>query len=407
MTNSVCPSLSPEAIHTIDLQSDDVPQAATKRNRRRKGVALRAWVTLLAAALPFAVQADQAWPLFWSNFDGQTTIQPINPVPPDCWDDAGGNGCWQHITGTDGTTTNGTAGGNIPYTWPPNIWGGGGAAFLMVTNIPGANGYNIARFMSNELVTLNSDNLDGPSTFWNRALYSDVREAHHGQNPMYNGAPDPAQDPATVYCCTQNGLVITPVAETSDLYISYWLRLQPGMAQNMTGLHYYGTGGTYGGGTWRELFAFKTGSPGGAPNGDYRIAFGLATHNTTTPYLECYGDSYANGPYPPVTYWSVSPITWPTLTEGKWSKIEIFWHRSSSANGYFWAALDGHAFCQHNGPNMGVASLPINRIIFDVYTGGRYPAYQWMDKLQIWDHMMNETRAAGQPWYDPPYGADP
>jgi hypothetical protein len=404
MTKCVRPNLSPASIHTIDIQSDDVLQA-TKRNGRRKGVALRSWVVLLAAALPFAAQADQAWPLFWSNFDGQTTIQPINPAA-DCWDDAGGNGCWQHITGTDGTTTNGTAGGNIAYTWPPNIWGGGGAAFLMVTNIPGANGYNIARFMSNELVTLNSDNLDGPSTFWNRALYSDVREAHHGQNPMYNGAPDPTQDPATVYCCTQNGLVITPVAETSDLYISYWLRLQPGMTQDMKGLHYYGTGGTWGDGTWRELFAFKTGTPG-ASNGDYRIGFGLATHNTSTPYLECYGDNQANGNYPLVNNWSVSPITWPQLTEGKWTKVEIFWHRSSSPNGYFWAALDGHAFCEHNGANMGAASLPINRIIFDVYTGGRYPAYQWMDKLQIWDHMMNETQATGHPWYDPPYGANP
>lgn len=75
---------------------------------------------------------------------------------------------------------------------------------------------------------------------------------------------------------TQNELELFPASEQGDLYMSYWLRFQPGMTMNMTGLDPTLPGVYPNGGTWRSFFAFKTGtsaSPSELPrnDGDYRV----------------------------------------------------------------------------------------------------------------------------------------
>src|SRR5258708_9009077 len=80
-----------------------------------------AFALLRCAALRVAAQtaSTTAHRLFASGFEGTTTIVP--PDQANFW----GTGGWTDITGTDSTTG---------FTWPPNIWGGGGGRFLFLTD---------------------------------------------------------------------------------------------------------------------------------------------------------------------------------------------------------------------------------------------------------------------------------
>src|SRR5690606_3560137 len=74
-----------------------------------------------------------------------------------------------------------------------------------------------------------------------------------------------------------------PKRESGDLYVSYWIKLQPDLVQKMTNLP--AGPGISGGGTWRTLFAFKTGGQtswgGPADNGDYRVEAYVMTYGGT------------------------------------------------------------------------------------------------------------------------------
>lgn len=326
--------------------------------RRRAAVAMRAaaFALLLGAALLLAAPTAQR--LFASGFEGATTIVPPNQA--NFW----GTGGWTDITGTDNTAG---------FTWPPNIWGGGGGRFLFLTDPLVVSTADIGSYMFNRIETVT-----GPKGNQTQALYQEISRNVNGTEPMGTSP-------------TTNLFMITPNGETSDLYVSYWIKLQPDLVEKMNNLP--AGPGIVNGGTWRAFFAFKTGTqkPVTGPlndpmdNGDYRIEVYVMTYGGGTPYWQVLADNSAGGGAPLVNNWVVQNRAVP-VPVGEWFKFEFFLHRSNAADGRVWVAVNGNVITDHMGPNMGAWNLPINRISAPtVYTGSRMPVYQWVDDLEIWD----------------------
>src|SRR5882672_4416102 len=364
------PSLArdPMGVKPLSQSSQRICRVASKlgissisTGSRRAAVAMRAAVVaaLLGVALLIAAQTAPATAqrLFASGFEGTTTIVPPNQA--NFW----GTGGWTDITGTDSTTG---------FTWPPNIWGGGGGRFLFLTDPLVVDAANIGSYMFNQIQTVT-----GPKGNPTQALYQQISQNVNGTEPMGTSP-------------TTNLFNILPSGETSDLYISYWVKFQPDLVEKMNNLP--AGPGIDNGGTWRAFFAFKTGGqkavtgPLNDPmnNGDYRVEVYVLTFGGGTPYWQVLADNNAGGGAPLVNNWVVQNRTVP-VPVGEWFKFEIFWHRSNGADGRVWVAVNGNVIADHNGPNMGAWNLPINRISMPtVYTGSRMPVYQWIDDLEIW-----------------------
>jgi len=304
---------------------------------------LRLAVTALAGALLFlpvhgwaqktgvvAVPSGSAKLLFSSGFEGSTALS----APSDCY----GTGCWQNIVGIDSSTG---------FAWPPNIWRGGVTRFQMLADASvGAS--TIGNYMVNQIQ--NMIGRDGKPT---RALYSEIKKSGCcGTNPQ-GGRP------------TQNPFLLQPVGETSDLYIRYWIKFQPDLAQKMTSPN------------WRSVFEWKTA-------GDYRVIAQVVTWGGPALSWQIVGDNEANGGLPYQRFWEVySPVAVPI---GEWFKFEVFWHRSRGNDGRVWMAVNGRVIVDRYGPNKGINNAPINRIMVSLlYSSSSYPIYQWVDDVQIWD----------------------
>src|SRR5260370_33531453 len=137
--------------------------------------------------------------LFSSGFEATTALV----APSDFY----GTGAWQGLVGVDNITG---------FAWPPIIWGGGATQFQLLVNAP-IDPVSVDSYMVNQIQTVTGR--DGNPT---RALYSEIKQSGCcGTNPQGGG---PTQDP----------LMIQPLAETGDLYISYWLKFQPDRGQKMT-----------------------------------------------------------------------------------------------------------------------------------------------------------------------------
>jgi hypothetical protein len=252
---------------------------------------------------------------------------------------------WQYLAGTDRATG---------FTWPPNVWGGG-AGLQLLTGVDDAS----AAYIANRIETVNGRG--GTPT---RALYQGI--ARRGTE------------------LTQDPLLLTPsapVALEGDLYTSAWVKLQADLASQLVS----GKMSDASWGNWRVLFEWKTGGQGAAYGGDYRIKLSVNKNDSGELYWSAAGDNNANGPFSFETYWTADNHEVPVVA-GEWFRLETFTHRSTGADGEFWARIDGRPVVDHLGPNVGVRNDPINRImISQVYTGGRIPAYQWVDDLEIWD----------------------
>ncbi|MGH8707229.1 MAG: exosortase-associated protein EpsI, B-type [Burkholderiales bacterium] len=272
--------------------------------------------------------------LFSSGFEGATALGG----PTDCYL----TGCWQDISGTDSTTG---------FTWPPRIWGGG-ARFQLLPDGPVAPA-DIGKYMSAQIKTVRGRN--GTPT---RVLHSEITQKIPGAS-------------------TQNVFVMRPAREEGDLYLSYWMRLQPDLAEKMNPQN------------WRSIFAWKTA-------GDYRVTAYVASWEDGCEgikrkgalFWDVRGDNDANGGFPPdgekIEFWKVQncSIAVPVDT---WFKFEVFWHRSSGADGRVWMAVNGQVIADRRGPNMGVNNARINRIFIPTYTGADPHIHQWVDDLEIWD----------------------
>ncbi|HTP38082.1 MAG TPA: carbohydrate-binding protein [Steroidobacteraceae bacterium] len=302
---------------------------------------------------PAAAATSTSKLLFASGFEGDFNEAPL--AAQDCW----GGGCWQNFSGTDSTTG---------FTWPGNVWGGS-AKFLLLSD----QAYTTPATMGNFLF----DRVD--TVTGHTGAQTHVLLQQNSQN--VNGTASPA------YSVEQNVLQFLPQHEDGDMYISYWLKFQPDMAEKM---HNMADGpGVQNGGTWRSFFALKTGGQvawgGPADDGDYRIEAYVLTYGNVAPYWALRGDNVAGGNAPLVNSWQEENHTVP-VPINQWFKFEIFWHRSAGSDGRAWMAVNGQTLIDHHGPNVGAWNMPINRIFAPlVYSSSPYPIYQWMDDLEIWD----------------------
>src|SRR6202008_1873456 len=121
--------------------------------------------------------------------------------------------------------------------------------------------------------------------------------------------------------------------------LSYWLKLQPDLVQKMNNLPQ--GPGINRGGTWRAIFAFKTGGQtawgGPANDGDYRVEAYVTTYGGGAPYWSILGDNNAGGDAPRVNNFNLQNRNIP-VPIGQWFKLEFFWHRSSGSDGRIWMA---------------------------------------------------------------------
>jgi hypothetical protein len=271
--------------------------------------------------------------LFSSGFEGATALSG----PTGCW----GDGCWVDLFGLDSSTG---------FTWPLNLWGGTTRIQALVGTSVTASTFN--NYQINEIQSVTGH--DGNPT---RALYTEIKQ----------------QFPGTF---TQNDLFVRPASEQGDLYISYWIKLQPDLAEKLKI------------GNWRVIWDWKSA-------GDYRVTAQIVSWGGAAPYWQIRADTYANGGLPPQVFWEIQNKTAP-VPIGRWFKFEAFIHRSSGADGRDWMAVDGQVLADHRGPNIGVNAARLNRIMpFLVYTDAPGPAYQWVDDLQVWDGFPPD--ASGRP----------
>lgn len=327
--------------------------AGTSRQDARLFAGLLALLCALHGVLASASEAAQPRLLFSSGFEGDTRILP----PEYCWD----TGCWQDIIGVDAVTA---------FEWPPAVRNGGGR-FLLLTDPVRIDSFSIERYMFNRLETVT-----GPHNTATRALYQQISRNINGRAPM---GTSPAQ----------NEFQFLPGTGSDELFVSYWLKLQPDLVARMTGLP--PGPGIDGGGTWRAIFAFKTGGrmADGRPldNGDYRVEVYVETRGGRRPYWVVNGDNNAGGGAPAANQWSEVNRDIP-VPVGKWFKFEIYWNRSDGDDGRVRVAVDGKVIVDRHGPNMGAWHMPINRIMAPMlYAGGSMPIYQWVDDLQVWSAM--------------------
>lgn len=296
--------------------------------------------------------------LFGSGFEGTIEVLP----PKDCWD----TGCWQDIVGLDTFTR---------FSWPASISGHNGK-FLLLTNPVPITPVTVSDYMLNRIDTVAGHN--GDQT---HALYQQISRNGNGAAPMGTAAE-------------QNALQLLPLAEPRNLYISYWIKLQPDLVAKMNDLP-AGPGIDHGG-TWRAFFALKTGGQTSwgdpADDGDYRIEVYVMTYGGGQPYWAILGDNNAGGSARRVNYWHIENRSLP-VPVGQWFKFEIFWHRSSVADGRVWTAVDGQVIADRSGANVGERKMPINRIMAPLlYSGSAMPIYQWVDDLEVWDGVPPATR---------------
>src|SRR5260221_379940 len=278
--------------------------------------------------------------LFSSGFEGTTALMPPSSFF--------GTGAWQGLVGIDSTTG---------FTWPPTIWGGGPTHFQMIAMTP-IDTTTLGNYQVNQIQTVTGHN--GTPT---QALYSEIKQSGcTGTNPMGS-------------CVDQDAFMLQPLGETSDLYISYWIKYQPDLVQKMNPPNP----------NWRVLVEWQTGFNG--DDGDYRVSAELVTWGLGGPlswYI--FGDNVASsGSYARQIYWEQYTTT-TAQTLADWMKFEVFWHRSSAADGRVWMAVNGQVIVDHYGSNKGANNAPINRIFMpNLYGSTAFPIYQWIDDLQIWN----------------------
>ncbi|KXJ98108.1 MAG: Chitinase A1 precursor [Parcubacteria bacterium OLB19] len=165
--------------------------------------------------------------------------------------------------------------------------------------------------------------------------------------------------------------------DINDMYISYWAKHPADLINKLDP--------SVSSGNWHAQFEFKTGGYLDSWEGDYRIQTTILKNTEGKLYWMSKGDNVANGPWPRVDYWVERNYDVPVPLD-KWFKFEVFWHRSSGADGRYWAAVDGQVVVDHWGPNMGDYKLPINRIfITTAYSGGHPPVQARLTGLEIWD----------------------
>ena len=311
---TLCPSERSSSLATNSL----IDMSLSSRRRCSIPIVfLRLGVLLLL--LGSASSSYGAKLLFKSSFEG-----PLLGRPYDC-----GTSCWQDIEGYDPVTG---------YRWAPEIWQGGGKLQLLADTPVTPS--TVSTYVFNEI-----QKVVGPRGQQTSVLYSEIRQRGGG--------------------ATQTPYLLTPstAALQEDLYVSYWIKLQPDCLERL------------GANNWRALFEWKT-------TAQRRLITYIYTDRLNKPYWFLKTDDLSGG----VTksFWEIANHIAP-VPIGKWFKFEFFWHRSALGEGRAWQAIDGRVVFDRFGPLLG-GNDPIDRIMLtQVYAGGAVPKYQWVDEIEIWD----------------------
>jgi hypothetical protein len=297
-----------------------------------------------------AQTSAQAKLLFWSGFESGVSVA----APRDCYE----SGCWQDLVGTDSASG---------FTWPPRIASGGGQFQVRSGTNSAPSPSTISNYIVNDIHTV-----AGRSGGATRVLYTLMKQT---------GCTGTASQEATS-CSAQDPYLLQPTSEPGDLYISYWRKIDPTLAQKLV----HG---------WHVLFEWKT-------TGDYRVIAQIVNYGGVAPYWEIRADNVANGGLANQEFWRVNNRS-VAVPLGEWFKFEVFWHRSPGSDGRVWMAVNGQKIVDKFGPNIGVNGNPINRIFLtQLYSAASYPLEQWTDDIQIWSGF--PSARPGDPWYDGVYG---
>jgi hypothetical protein len=268
--------------------------------------------------------------LFKTGFEGTTTLGSVSGNAPD--------DSFQLFSGTDTTTG---------FSWPINV-GNPDPGLTGIHAIPysGSSG-PLANYFSNAIQSVQGHN--GSQT---NALMMKL-----------DGFPQNS-------CCAQDSFGSTGLADNlTSLYIRLWVNLPPDLLTQVQ---------TYKDNFYRTMFAFKTYT-------DYRIESYIYGDANGVPYWYAHGDNLADGSTAPYQeYWAVSNHTVP-VPFNQWFAFEIYFKRSTGNDGRFFWAVNGQTIGDRLGPNYGINNERILEIMYqDVYQNW-FPAYQWIDDLEIWD----------------------
>jgi len=321
--------------------------------------------------------------LFRSGFEG-ISLGPITSCQ------SSGVSCSQQFSTNPDSETG--------FTWPPQIPGmaSAGTEFkLRAGNGANVTAANVSQFIQNDVVPV-PGHKQGATTQaqWSRINQNCLRNL----NPGTSGT-----------CSTQDTYMTESWTEpTTDLYISFWRKLQPDLMNKF--------GQTQ---NWTTVFEWKT-------TGDLRLNVQVATWGFPgAPYFSITLDNNAGGQpaVPPNVdpYWrcpyfydpngsfvldpkcNVGKVQAPAF--GSWFKFELFWHRSTGSDGRVWMAVNGVPIVDRAGQNRITDS--INRIMYmQLYSDLPLPLEQWTDDVQVWTKIPvgGVDAKPGDPWYDPPYG---
>jgi hypothetical protein len=285
-------------------------------------------------------------PLFWSGFEGSVSVG----APRDC----NTSGCWQDLAGTDSASG---------FAWPPKISGGGAQFQMRAGTNSSPSTSTIANYIVNEVQTVTGRS-GGPT----RALYALMKQT---------GCTGTASQAASS-CAAQDPYVVQPATEPTDLYISFWRKIDPTLPEKLVN-------------GWHVVFEWKTA-------GDYRVIAQIVNYGGVAPHWQLRADNDANGGLTYAKFWEIDNPSVP-VPFGEWFKFEVFWHRSAGSDGRVWMAANGQKLVDKFGPNIGVNGKPIDRIFLtQLYTAATYPLEQWTDDVQIWPTF--PTPKADEPWYD-------
>jgi hypothetical protein len=278
--------------------------------------------------------------LFRSNLGSGITLGPLYGYST--------YGAWQAINGTDKETG---------YMWPVSALNANFSGIQLITVDP-ITPSTIGNYITNEIRSVTGPGGDPGNEIFQQVKMKGVIGTGGSQAPLVINRP-------------------WDIGDVNDLYITYWFKYQADLGTQLDNV--------VPAANWRTHFEFKTGGYANTWTGDYRITISVIKGTDGKLYWVTKGDNVANGPFTPVDYWREENRDVPVPID-KWSKFEVYWHRSNGSDGRYWAAIDGQVIVDHRGPNMGDYNLPITRIfVSNPYSGGRATVDNHITKLQIWD----------------------
>lgn len=230
---------------------------------------------------------------------------------------------YQYLNGTDVETG---------FTWPPNIWGSSYNG-LHTINEDG---------ISNKIETVEGHTGELTSVLYNEILYS-------------NGSPG-AQTPYQINRISE---------DPDEYYISFWAKID-GVSLNKPN-------------DWRIIWQYKSDKfDYQNPQPGYRISIYMYNDKNGNTFWHTKGDDQNPD------YWAQSNTNVP-VPRNEWFQVEVYSKVSSQADGRFWAKVNGQEIANHDGPNLGISGDSMSFMMLTQLYGNSYPAYQWIDDIEIWD----------------------